>query len=79
MGVSILAGYITTVGSGFFLLSCDLTFFFKFGEVVCLAVTFAFIIATFLYPALMKTIGPVGNCCNICWWRNKGASKTDDY
>lgn len=71
MGVSILAGYLTTVGSGIFLLTCEITFFYKFGEVVALAVTFAFLIANLLYPALMKTIGPTGRCGDIMWWRKK--------
>lgn len=31
MGVSILGGYITTFGSGIFLVTCQLSFFYKFG------------------------------------------------
>merc|ERR1712070_702296 len=40
MGVSILGGYVTTLGSGIFLLTCDLIFSKKFGEVIALTVTF---------------------------------------
>lgn len=65
MGVSILAGFATTLGSGFFLLLCEVIFFRRFGETICLAVIFAFLIATFLYSSMMKTFGPVGNCGNV--------------
>jgi len=65
MGVSILGGFITTLGSGIVLLFCEFTFFYKFGETISLSVTFAFLIATFTYAAGMKAMGPVGNCGNI--------------
>ena len=65
MGVSILGGFLTTFGSGIFLVTCDIAFFFKFGETISLSVLIAFVAATFTYSALMKTMGPVGNCGNI--------------
>lgn len=65
MGVSILGGYITTFGSGIFLVTCTFAFFYKFGQTISLTVTFAFLIATFTYSALMKVMGPEGNCGNI--------------
>jgi len=58
MGISIFGGYITTFGSGVFLLTCTFAFFFKFGQTITLTVTFAFIIATFTFSAFMKTMGP---------------------
>lgn len=36
MGVSILGGFITTLGSGIFLLTAEFTFFYKFGETISL-------------------------------------------
>jgi len=65
MGVSIFGGYITTFGSGIFLLMCTFTFFYKFGQTISLTVTFAFFIATFTFSSLMKVLGPEKNCGNI--------------
>jgi hypothetical protein len=58
MGVSIFSGYITTIGAGIFLLTCGFAFFYKFGQTISLTVTFAFLVATFTFSALMKTMGP---------------------
>lgn len=79
MGVSILGGYITTLGSGMFLLTCGFAFFYKFGRVISLTVTFAFLVATFTFSAAMKTFGPQKGCgdifvCKQC--KNKTASKS---
>lgn len=53
-----MGGYITTFGSGIFLVTCTFAFFYKFGQTISLTVTFAFLIATFTYSAFMKAIGP---------------------
>jgi len=58
MGVSIFSGYVTTFGAGIFLLTCDFAFFYKFGQTITLTVTFAFLVATFTFSALMKAVGP---------------------
>ena len=58
MGVSIFSGYITTLGSGIFLLLCSFQFFFKFGLTISLTVTFAFFVATFTFGSLMHLYGP---------------------
>lgn len=60
MGVSIFSGYITTVGSGIWLLTCELSLFFKFGYTISITVTFAFIVATFTFGSLMHAYGPEG-------------------
>jgi len=65
MGVSIFGGYITTLGSGIFLLTCTFSFFKKFGQTISLTVTFAFIIATLSFSAMMKSFGPQGKFGNI--------------
>jgi predicted RND superfamily exporter protein len=77
MGVSIFSGFLTTFGAGIFLISCSISFFWKFGEVISLAVTVAFFIATFTYGALMKTMGPVGNQGDImvCFNAMRGKKK----
>jgi predicted RND superfamily exporter protein len=73
MGVSILSGYLTTLGSGIFLLATDLVFFYKFGETICLAVSYSFIIAAFVYPSFMKVMGPEGMFADItCCFRKNG-------
>jgi predicted RND superfamily exporter protein len=79
MGVSIFGGFLTTLGSGIFLLTCEIKFFFKFGETISLSVTYAFLIATLTYSALMKAVGPTGNFGNIfCCIQKKKADDDDD-
>lgn len=65
MGISIFGGYITTLGSGVFLVTCQFSFFYKFGQTISLTVTFAFLISTFTFSALMKAMGPEGKQGNI--------------
>jgi protein dispatched 1 len=72
MGVSIFGGFLTTFGSGVFLITCDVAFFWKFGETISLSVLIAFLVSVFTYSALMKTVGPVGSQGDIfCCMRNK--------
>lgn len=71
MGVSIFSGYITTVGSGIWLLMCDLALFFKFGYTISITVTFAFLVATFTFGSFMHTFGPEGNTGNIFFCKKK--------
>ena len=61
MGISIFSGYMTTVGSGIWLLLCQLSFFYKFGQTISLTVTFAFLTATLTFGAMMHTFGPEGD------------------
>jgi hypothetical protein len=79
MGVSIFGGFITTFGSGIFLLTCTFAFFYKFGQTISLTVTFAFLIATFSYSAFMKTFGPEGTTGNIYCCLKKGADAEESY
>merc|ERR1711976_176899 len=79
MGVSIMGGYFTTFGSGVILLFTQFTFFYKFGETVSLAVTFAFLIATLVYGALMKAIGPEGEFGDVfCCLKKKEELETEE-
>lgn len=66
MGLSIFSGYISTLGGAIFLITCEIGFFIKFGQTIAITVTFAFIISTFTFGALMHAIGPEGTFGNIC-------------
>jgi len=74
MGVSIFSGYVTTIGSGIFLLNCGFSFFYKFGQTISLTVTFAWLVATFTFGAMMKAFGPeknFGSVYALCMKRDK--------
>lgn len=78
MGVSIMGGFITTLGSGIFLITCQISFFYKFGEIIAFTVAFAFIISVFVFSAMMKAFGPEGNCGNIYFFLKKEDKVADE-
>ena len=60
MGISILNGSLTTIGSALFLLFGDLSVFFKFGVLISFTIIFSFVMAMLMFGALCHTIGPEG-------------------
>lgn len=60
MGISIVGGGMTTLGSGLFLMGGTLIFFTKFAAVIILTVLFSLLWALAVFPALLLTLGPVG-------------------
>mmetsp|Transcript_25152 Transcript_25152/g.32682 ORF Transcript_25152/g.32682 Transcript_25152/m.32682 type:complete len:932 (-) Transcript_25152:127-2922(-) len=58
MGVTILAGAITTFGSGLFLFFCTLTFFYKFAVMICLTITFSFAWSLGFLSTILMVLGP---------------------
>lgn len=66
MGISILSGMITTAVAGAFLFGGVILTFNKFAVLITSTITISFLVAMILYGAVLMTIGPEGNFCNIC-------------
>ena len=65
IGVSILSGAITTLGSVFFLFFATMSIFTKFGLVFTVTISYSLIFSLFFFTALCYTFGPEGKAGNI--------------
>ncbi len=61
MGVSVLAGALTTFGAGVFLFGAIVIFFTKMGAILLSTIAFSLIWSTLLFPVLMMVLGPEGD------------------
>jgi hypothetical protein len=69
LGVSVLAGAVTTCFSGCFLALCILTFFIKFSFLVCWTIICSFVWAVLFFPAAMFAFGPENHRNELAFWR----------
>jgi len=60
MGVSVISGAMTTIGSGIMLTFCTIQIFSKFGIIISLTLGLSIMFALFLFPAILSVVGPVG-------------------
>ena len=65
VGVSILSGALTSLGSSMFMLFAEIVFFFQFGLFMFSTIAFSCCFALILFPAIMSTIGPEGPHDNL--------------
>ena len=65
MGVSVISGAVSSLGSMFFLLVSGNYIFMKFGIFMFLTIGLSMIYALTLFPALMAMLGPVGEHGNV--------------
>jgi predicted RND superfamily exporter protein len=65
MGGTVLAGAITTAGSGAFMWVCTLTFFSKMANLICMTIIFSFAYAIFFFLPLLRLFGPEGHTADI--------------
>lgn len=61
MGVSVLAGSLTTFLSGFMLFFAIMTFFTKFAFLICSTIVFSLLWAVGFFSAVMMALGPEGD------------------
>lgn len=61
MGISIVAGAITSFGSGVFLIGGQIIFFDKFGIVMMTTIGLSLLWSTIAFLTIIITIGPNGN------------------
>jgi predicted RND superfamily exporter protein len=69
MGISILSGAITTLGSGVFLFGGKIIFFNKFAVLITSTISISFAVAMVLFGAIMHVLGPedgAGDLRNLC-------------
>lgn len=60
IGISIISGAATTLGSGFFLFFAVLIIFNKFAILIFATILFSLAFALFFFASLMHVVGPVG-------------------
>ena len=58
MGVSILSGTLTTLGTGIFLFGSEMSIFIKFGNIIIMTISLSFAVSMIFFGALCHTIGP---------------------
>mmetsp|Transcript_12945 Transcript_12945/g.30536 ORF Transcript_12945/g.30536 Transcript_12945/m.30536 type:complete len:695 (+) Transcript_12945:1702-3786(+) len=65
MSSTVLAGAITTAGSGSFMFACQIVFFKKMGFLICVTIAFSLLFSLFLFMPLLYVAGPAGNCGHV--------------
>ena len=66
MGVSIFSSTLSTFLSGLALFFGQIVIFQKFALVICSTVIFSFLTSMLFFGALMHTLGPVNEWCDLC-------------
>lgn len=61
MGVTVIAGAITTLGAGMVMLLCQMTFFTKMATLISLTITFSILTALLPFMAVCALFGPEGD------------------
>lgn len=87
LGISVLAGAVSTVLAGAMLFFAIIIFFVKFGIFVVMTVSLALIWGLLFFPAMLLIAGPTGNTGEVytfakkilpCFGRKKNASSSRD-
>jgi len=79
MGISILSGSITTIGSALFLLGGQLSVFYKFGILISSTIAFSFILAMLLFGALSHIVGAQGSgFCGVNFDKKKTIASDEE-
>ncbi|XP_064627690.1 uncharacterized protein LOC135487627 isoform X2 [Lineus longissimus] len=68
VGISVISGAITTLGSSFFMLFAQINFFMQFGTFIFCTIGIALLFSLFFLPALLSVIGPSGNQGSLMAW-----------
>lgn len=78
MGISILSGTITTLGSGMSLFGGKMVIFQKFAIIITATISVSFVTAMFLFGALCHVVGPQDNFGEISLCFKKKDSETSN-
>ena len=78
MGVSILAGAITTIGSAVFLYGGVIVFFTKFATVILVTVFSSLLFSLIFFLAFLHACGPNDKKGNICLFFSTCSKKSSD-
>ena len=74
VGVSIVSGAITTLGSSAFIMFTQIEFFLEFGVFIFCTVGFSVLHAMLLFPAMLTIMGPSNDQGNLLWFCKKRPS-----
>lgn len=87
MGVSVLSGACTTLGSSVFMLFAQITFFTQFGMFIFGTIFFSILYAMVFFTAALSLIGPQGNfgslesiyrpACKLFYTKEKGGFRCE--
>ena len=58
MGSTVMAGAVTTAGSGAFMFMCQMRFFYKMAVLITLTIGFSFVYSFGFFMAYLIMIGP---------------------
>lgn len=67
IGISIISGASTTIGSGIFLFFATLTIFTKFAILIVSTICFSLVYALIFFSALIHAFGPEGNMGSLIY------------
>ena len=65
MGSTVIAGAVTTAGSGCFMFLCQLGFFYKMAVLIVITIMFSFIYSLGFFLSLCVVCGPEGTFGNL--------------
>mmetsp|Transcript_15367 Transcript_15367/g.33779 ORF Transcript_15367/g.33779 Transcript_15367/m.33779 type:complete len:1321 (+) Transcript_15367:59-4021(+) len=71
IGISLISGLVTSVGSTLFLWFSSINFFKKFGMFLSITLCVSFVAAFLLLIPLLMTFGPTGGCGDLPWRKKK--------
>lgn len=79
LGVSVVGGALSTMGSVFILLFTQIIYLSQYGIVILLLIFYSFVFSLTFYPAMCATIGPQGDLGNLWvvynkalkWWEER--------
>ncbi|RUS73814.1 hypothetical protein EGW08_018431, partial [Elysia chlorotica] len=83
MGVSVVSGAFSTLGSASFMMAAQIQFFVQFGVFLFLTIGFSLIYSLFLFTPLLSVIGPEGHTGSVLpiarwiWYKIIGRKKED--
>jgi len=89
MGVTVLAGAVTTLVAGLSMRLCQMTFFLQMSTLISVTIVYSLLFTLFFFMCLLRLAGPEGKCGDIsglirsalscsCARRARGAADTDE-
>ena len=70
MGSTVVAGAVTTGGSGAFMFACQLMFFYKMALLICMTILFSFLFTFFFFTPLLALAGPDTTLGDLAFLKN---------
>merc|ERR1719277_1253862 len=65
MGVTVLAGAVTTLVAGLSMRFCQMTFFLQMSTLISITIVYSLLYTLFFFMCLLRVLGPEGECGDI--------------